>query len=104
MNILDLNHIEAVEGTEVIGGGKFKKGKGGVDFDVKTRKDVDIIFTEFVDVFKTFDILSKVEGTSALAEGDAEAIGKNSSAEVFTFTKTIDGVGSQASSTSISNS
>ena len=66
MNILDLNHIEAVEGNEVIGGNsKFFKQEDEFEFEVESEVDL--------------------EGWSAVSFGEAEAIGNPK--KYYTFSK-----------------
>ncbi len=79
MNILDLNHIEAVEGNEVVGG--YSKY---VDFD----KDVNINVNERINIKKKIKSKVKVKGNFAFAEGDADAYGKDTVAEAITYTIT----------------
>ncbi|MEO1400969.1 MAG: hypothetical protein AAFV72_06885 [Cyanobacteria bacterium J06635_1] len=94
MHISDLNYVEALNTSEVVGG-----SYRGVKFDFKKDLDVDID----IDVRdkKYFDIYARVYGNSAVAEADAKAFGYDSSAEGFTFTYTDDYT-SIAGSTSIS--
>lgn len=81
MNIFDLNHIEAVEGTEVVGGG-YKS----VYFD----KNVNIKFDEKIDIKKNIKSKVDVKGNFAFAEADADAYGKDTVAEAITYTVTDD--------------
>ncbi|MGD1910484.1 MAG: hypothetical protein ACFB2X_06420 [Rivularia sp. (in: cyanobacteria)] len=71
MNIFDLNHIEAVEGNEIVGGSGWSYN-GGV---FKIDQDVDIDFKEKIK--KDIDVASKfdVSGNTAITDGKAEAIG-----------------------------
>ncbi|NJO31305.1 MAG: hypothetical protein HC874_29970 [Richelia sp. SL_2_1] len=86
MNIFDLNHIEAVEGTEVLGG-SYRGSKG--NFNVKINKNVKIKFDEDLDINKDVKSDVDLDDNFAFAEGDAEAFGKSTIAEAFTFTKTV---------------
>ncbi|MBE9213165.1 hypothetical protein IQ247_10855 [Plectonema cf. radiosum LEGE 06105] len=81
MNIFDLNHIEAVEGTEVLGGGYYYSQP-----DFKFEKKVDTDVKNRLDVFK--DVYSKavVKGNLADAEAFADAYGDDSFSETLTVT------------------
>lgn len=81
MIISDLNHLEAVEGTGVVGG-------GGVYFDNYFKKYDDINIKEKVDIDKKFDIYARVYGNSALSQSTADAYGYDTSAQTFTATQT----------------
>lgn len=81
MNILDLNHIEAVEGNEVLGGG-YKS--------VYFNKDVNIDFDEKVDIKKNIKSRVDIKGNFAFAEADSDAYGKDTVAEAITYTVTDD--------------
>lgn len=102
MNIFDLNHLEAVEGTDVVGG-RYYGGYRSNTFRTYIDKDVDIDIDENVDIDKDVNSKVKLKGNLALAEGDAQAKGFNTLAESFTFTYT-DPYNSAASSTSVSAS
>ena len=66
MNILDLNHIEAVEGSEVLGGG-YKSFKQEHEFEFEVETELDL------------------EGWSAVSFGEAEGIGNPK--KYYTFSK-----------------
>jgi hypothetical protein len=89
MIISDLNVLEAVESTSVIGG-----------FDSSDTSGY-FKFSEDVYVKKYFDIYTKIKGNSAFADADAYAYGENSNAQGITYTTTYPDY-SQASSTSMS--
>lgn len=89
MNILDLNHIEAVEGAEVIGG-RYGRGFGsrsnfnqGVNINVNER------------IKKNIDVASSIKvdrGTNtALVDGQSTASGKTTFTEVIGLTDTTPG-------------
>ena len=81
MNILDLNHIEAVEGNEVVGGYYYGYGKD-FDFDKRVRTDVK----NRLDVVKNVFSKAVVKGNLADAEALADAKGKDSFTETLTVT------------------
>jgi len=83
MNIFDLNHIEAVEGTEVLGGGYYYSQP-----DFKFRKEVNTNVTNRLDAFKNVYSNVYVKGNLADAEAFAEAYGPDSLAETLTVTYT----------------
>lgn len=88
MKISDLNHIEAVEGTEVVGGtgGQGTSGK----FDV--NQNINLKFNE--EVVKKFDIKfsnDDIDGNGSFADAKAYAGGKNSFTNLFTYTETEEG-------------
>lgn len=97
MKIANLEHVESVSTSDVLGG----TGYGGYDFSRNKRLNINIY--ERVDVKKNLNTYSRVYGNSAVAEGDAEAYGPDSNAEAFSYTYT-DPYSSAASATSISQS
>lgn len=97
MIISDLNHLEIVEGTDVVGG-DYRANKFNVAIDIYK----DIFIYEDVDIKKKFDINAKAKGNSALAESKADAFGKyGTNAQIFTFTETDENY-SKADGTSVS--
>ena len=95
MKISDLNYVETIETSEILG------GRGSYDFNRKKNLKIDI--KENVKIRKDLFTDSVVYGNSALAEADSEAYGANSNAEAFSFTFTDD-YASAASATSVSQS
>jgi len=90
MIISDLNHLEAVEGTGVVGG-------------IANRKAKTVLkFYEEVDIYKNIDVKAKVKGRTAFGEADAEAYGKDAVAQFFT-TSYVDDYGASGSATSLSS-
>lgn len=84
MIISDLNYFEDVnEATGIIGG-------GGVKFDSKIQKKVNIDKKVRIDVNKNVKSKVDVKGNLAEAESISDAIGKDSLAETFTQTQTDD--------------
>lgn len=100
MKIFDLNHLETVEGTDVIGGGRYKGGSYGV----RINKNVRIKFDEDFNVDKNINSDADISDNVAIIEGDAEAYGKSTLTEVFGFTTTVQNKYSGSSLTSISAS
>ncbi|MBF2015549.1 MAG: hypothetical protein IGS23_10190 [Rivularia sp. T60_A2020_040] len=80
MNIFDLNHIEAVEGTEVVGGHGYSKP----DFEFTKVVNTDV--TNRLDAFKTVFSKAVVKGNLADAEAFADASGEDSFSETLTVT------------------
>ncbi|WP_414586314.1 hypothetical protein [Scytonema sp. PCC 10023] len=97
MIISDLNHLEVVEGADVVGGYNYRKN----DFQVDVNIDKNIDIKEDVDILKKFKAKVDVKGNSAIAESKADAFGDDTIAQIFTFTET-DHNYSKADGTSIS--
>jgi len=76
---------------------------GGVSFYSTIFKSDDIHIKETVDVDKVLLTVSVVVGNSALAQGTADAFGKHTNAEAFSFTQTTPW-SSEAAALSISQS
>lgn len=96
MNILDLNHLEAVEGNDVVGGYGYK--------NIGFYKDVDINIKENLKAKKKVKSKVDAKGNLAFAEGDADAYGHNTVAEAITYTVTDQDYYSGAVSNSLSGS
>jgi len=104
MKISNLEYVESVDTTAVVGGYSDRGGYGGgggYRFDFSKRFDVYI--NEYANVYKNLYANSYVSGNSAIAEADAEAYGPDSNAEGFSYTYT-DPYASAAGATSISQS
>jgi hypothetical protein len=97
MKIANLDYVEVLASNEIVGG----TGRRGNNFDFSKRLNIKI----YEDVYakKYLDTYSRVYGNSAVAEADAEAYGRDSNAEGFSFTYT-DSNSSKAGATSISQS
>ncbi len=82
MNIFDLNHIETVEGTEIVGGHD-KGGKGGRGFDFFKYIDIN----EYVEIYvdKYFFSEANIKDNAADAEAIAEGAGANTLSETLTY-------------------
>ncbi len=96
MKIFDLNHIEAVEGTEVLGGRGRRRGRR-FDFSKKIDIDEDIK----IDIDKDVDVDVDVDDNLADAEAVAQTSGKNGLSETLTFSY-ADRFGTEAASKSVS--
>ncbi|BAY29950.1 hypothetical protein NIES2107_17940 [Nostoc carneum NIES-2107] len=81
MIISDLNLLETVESSEIVGG-----------------KFTSIYFNEYYNIYKDIDAKANVKGNIATA--DASAYGKNTLTQVFTTTTPYS---SQSSSVSVSD-
>ena len=88
MIISDLNHLEVVE-ANVVGGFGLGDDYSNVDF------------TENFKINKKIRVKVDIKGNAATAESDAVAYGKNTLAQIFTYTETGNRY-SVASGTSIS--
>ncbi|KPQ37245.1 MAG: Paired box protein 7 [Phormidesmis priestleyi Ana] len=100
MKIANLEHVESVSTSDVLGGfGSYSPSR----YDFNRSKRLDINIYERVNTYKNLNTYSFVYGNSALAEGDAEAYGLDSNAQSFSYTYT-DPFSSAASATSISQS
>jgi hypothetical protein len=76
MLISDLNILEAIEGSAIVGGGGFKiKNDKYEKIDSKVKVDID----------KKLDVKVKVVGNFADAQAVAQAYGENTDAETITF-------------------
>jgi hypothetical protein len=77
MIISDLNHLEVVEGTAIVGGG---------GFDIVNRKDEFIRVDELVAINKDLFVNVDVKGNFADAQADAQAFGKDTDAQTIAAT------------------
>ncbi|TVP55723.1 MAG: hypothetical protein EA343_24815 [Nodularia sp. (in: Bacteria)] len=91
MIISDLNILEAIEGSAIVGGGGFK---------IDNKKDEKIDSKVNVDIFKTLDVKVKIYGNFADAQAIAQAYGENTDAETISFAEVYEGVSSDAASRS----
>ena len=91
MIISDLNILEGVEGSAIVGGGGFK---------IDNKKDEKIQSKVDVDIFKTLDVKVKIVGNFADAQAIAQAYGENTDAETISFAEVYEGVSSDAASRS----
>ena len=100
MNILDLNHIEAVEGNEVVGGGFFFFPPT-LGSSTKFNQTVFTTLDQFN--IQTSDVLGigVAVGNSATADAQATALGNDSFTSGTTFTATTSG---SSASKAVSNS
>lgn len=90
MIISDLNNLEVVDGSGVIGG-------------INNRNDKTILkFKEDVEITKDINVKSNVKGRTAFGEADAVAYGKNAVAQFFT-TSYVDDYEASGSATSLSS-
>ena len=101
MKISNLEYVESVETSVVVGSGYGGYGGGGYNFDFSKR--LDIYINEYAKVYKDLYANSFVKGNSAIGEADAKAFGPDSNAEGFSFSYT-DPYASAAGATSISQS
>ena len=91
MIISDLNILEAVDGSAVVGGGGFK---------IKNKKFETIDSKVDVDIHKKLDVQVDIHGNFADAQAVAQAYGHNTDAETITFAEVYEGVSSDAASRS----
>ncbi|MBE9051369.1 hypothetical protein IQ243_13260 [Nostocales cyanobacterium LEGE 11386] len=91
MIISELNVLEAVEGSAVVGGGGFK---------IDNKKDEKIDSKVNVDIFKKLDVKVDIIGNFADAQAVAQAYGENTDAETITFAEVYEGYSSDAASRS----
>ena len=87
MNISDLNHLEVVEASSVVGGTSY----GYTTYD-NEYINVDVNF-DFDNKFKS---LVYLQGNTASSKSLADAFGPYSKADTFNQTKTIAGYGSSS--------
>lgn len=89
MIISDLNNLEVVEGSGVIGG-------------IANREAKTVLkFKEDVEIYKDIKVKTDVKGRTAFGEADAVAYGKNAVAQFFT-TSYVDDYEASGSATSLS--
>jgi hypothetical protein len=93
MIISDLNHLEVVDGSGVVGGGGFK---------IVNDKFEKIYSKVDVDINKKLDVKVDIKGNFTDAQAVAQAYGKNTDAETITFAETYEGKSSDAASRSTS--
>ena len=91
MIISDLNILEAVDGSAVVGGG---------GFDIYNNKLEKIDSKVNVDIHKRLDVQVDIHGNFADAQAVAQAYGHNTDAETITFAEVHEGVSSDAASRS----
>jgi hypothetical protein len=91
MIISDLNILEAVDGSAVVGGG---------GFHINNRKLEKIDSKVNVDIHKRLDVQVDIHGNFADAQAVAQAYGHNTDAETITFAEVHEGVSSDAASRS----
>ncbi|CEJ47855.1 hypothetical protein [Umezakia ovalisporum] len=91
MIISDLNILEAVEGSSIVGGGGFQIANDKLEH-IESKVNVDIL--------KKVDIAVKLVGNFADAQAVAQAYGANTDAETITFAEVYEGVSSDAASRS----
>ena len=80
MIISDLNYLEAVDGTGVVG--------GDFDFDISKDIEVNVDIFENVAIDKDVNSVVYVKGNLATAESSANAFGNNTLTETFSLTYT----------------
>lgn len=95
MLIFDLNYLEVIDQEANI------IGSGGVNSNSNIRKKVDIFKKVLVDIRKKVNSEANVKGHLAEAEALADAKGRNTLSETFTFSQTGN-YGSSAASESTS--
>jgi hypothetical protein len=91
MIISDLNILEAVDGSAVVGGGGFAINNKKFE-KIKSKVDVDI--------HKKLDVQVDIHGNFADAQAVAQAYGHNTDAETISFAEVHEGVSSDAASRS----
>jgi hypothetical protein len=77
MIISDLNVLEVVEATEVLGGNRAKT------INLRFKKDLDVN----VNVDKDVNVKLKLDGNFADVEGESKAYGNNTVTEILFYTK-----------------
>ena len=95
MNILDLNHIEAVEGNEVVGGSYYYGNN--IDFSSDVYKTQYVNRDIFVKIKKDFKTDLDLDGWVAEAEAVSNASGPKTFSNSFTGTQTFPGGSSSLS-------
>ena len=88
MNIFDLNHIEAVEGNEAVGGGY---SYNNIDFKSDVYKDRDEYLNIIANIKKNVKIDVDVNGWVAEGQAVSTAKGPNALATQFTATDAAPG-------------
>ncbi|MDH6061812.1 hypothetical protein NWP17_15455 [Chrysosporum bergii ANA360D] len=91
MVISDLNILEAVEGSAIVGGG---------GFSIFNEKFENIESAVNVNINKALNVQVDILGNFADAQAVAQAYGKNTDAETITFAEVEEGVYSDAASRS----
>lgn len=92
MIISDLNILEAVDGSAVVG------GNGG--FHIYNNKLEKIDSKVNVDIRKKLDVQLDIHGNFGDAQAVAQAYGHNTDAETITFAEVHEGISSNAASRS----
>ncbi len=87
MNILDLNHIEAVEGTEIVGGYGYNSYGKNTYFDQNVDIDINEKIKKNIDVKSRFNVANN----TALVDGQSTASGDVTFTEVIGLTDTTPG-------------
>ena len=87
MKIFDLEHIEAVEGNEVVGG----TGNHGSSGKFDVGQNIDLNFNENVNKNINVKFNREIEGNGSFADAKAYAGGKNSFTNLFTYSETEEG-------------
>lgn len=80
MFITDLNHLEVVDANVA--------GAGGVYFNSRIYKDVNINEKIKIDIDKKVNSFVDIKGNLATAQSSADAYGSNTLAETNTFVQT----------------
>ncbi|MEA5572993.1 hypothetical protein [Calothrix sp. UHCC 0171] len=93
MIISDLNLLETVEATNVVGGKGFD-----IDAKAKFKKDVDTNVKSKID--SEVKSIVKIVGNAAIANAGADANGKNTFTETFTYGQVEEGKKSESVSQS----
>lgn len=86
MIISDLKYVEDVDAQQ-----SSIVGSGGVTFDNKITKKVELFKQARIDIKKNVESKVDVKGNLAELEGSADASGKNTLAELNGFTQTEPG-------------
>ncbi len=87
MNISDLNHLEVVEESNVVGGSYY----GYTTYD-NEYINVDVNF----DFFNKFKSLVDLKGNTASSKSVADAFGYKTKTDTYNQTKTVAGYGSSS--------
>ena len=89
MIISDLNHLEVVQETGVVGG-YYKSFTAEVDIDLDFDANIDIDATKNVDVDINADV--DITGNSAFLIGEVTSLGNNTTSEIDFAILTAGGV------------
>lgn len=87
MIISDLKYVEDVDAQE-----SSIVGSGGVTFNNKVSKKVELLKNENLNVKKNVESKAVIKGNLAELEGSADASGKNTLAELNGFSQTEPGL------------